>query len=163
MQPIFIKSLLSLSFFLVHVTASVNFTDCLAKFKNDSDATLVGGTDWQGNPVNHTAADALTYDACTSYCGTGAEAFDWSIFSQQFSAWLLPWLALVSQLPFGAETRLDNFISGRFPRDAHRFVVLISFLSPQSRPHSRFSLPCCVLPRYHRSQHPLGKRPFLGD
>jgi hypothetical protein len=30
---------------------------------------------------------------------------------QKFSAWLLPWLALLSQLPFGATHRLDNFVS----------------------------------------------------
>ena len=29
----------------------------------------------------------------------------------QFSSWLLPWLALVSQLPFGANDKLDNLDS----------------------------------------------------
>ncbi|KAF9019431.1 hypothetical protein BDZ89DRAFT_1164657 [Hymenopellis radicata] len=28
-----------------------------------------------------------------------------------FSSWLLPWLALISQLPFGAKYRLDNVIA----------------------------------------------------
>ena len=35
----------------------------------------------------------------------------WAVFSQQFSAWLLPWLALVSQLPFGANDKFDNFVA----------------------------------------------------
>ena len=35
----------------------------------------------------------------------------WTVFSQQFSSWLLPWLALVSQLPFGANDKFDNFIA----------------------------------------------------
>ncbi|KAE9382354.1 hypothetical protein BT96DRAFT_298587, partial [Gymnopus androsaceus JB14] len=34
-----------------------------------------------------------------------------SDFSNQFSAWLLPWLALLSQLPFGANDNLENLIS----------------------------------------------------
>ena len=33
------------------------------------------------------------------------------MFSQQFGSWLLPWLALVSQLPFGANDNLDNLIA----------------------------------------------------
>ena len=33
------------------------------------------------------------------------------MFSQQFSSWLLPWLALLSQLPFGANDKLDNLES----------------------------------------------------
>ena len=35
----------------------------------------------------------------------------WSVFSDQFTSWLLPWLALVSQLPFGANDKLDNFVA----------------------------------------------------
>ena len=105
-----ITSLLLLVFF-VPLAASTNFTQCLIDFQN-SNATD-GGTNWNGAPVpNPKDAVALTYDACTTWCGAGQEAFDWSVFSQQFSAWLLPWLALVSQLPFGAESRLDNLISG---------------------------------------------------
>ncbi|KAF9233609.1 hypothetical protein BU15DRAFT_53671 [Melanogaster broomeanus] len=50
-------------------------------------------------------------DACVAWCGKGQEPFDWSLFSQQFAAWLLPYLALVSQLPFGARSMLDNFLS----------------------------------------------------
>ncbi|KAG2157267.1 hypothetical protein DEU56DRAFT_975432 [Suillus clintonianus] len=34
-----------------------------------------------------------------------------SVFSQDFSSWLLPYLALISQLPFGAQYRLDNLMS----------------------------------------------------
>lgn len=101
---------LFLSFFFVSVTASANFTQCLATFQASGNAT--GGTDFFGRPVNDSRdAAGLTYGACKSLCGTGQEAFNWSVFSQQFSAWLLPWLALVSQLPFGAESRLDNLIS----------------------------------------------------
>ncbi|KAF9786451.1 hypothetical protein BJ322DRAFT_788352 [Thelephora terrestris] len=105
-----VELLLFLSLLFVSVAASDNFTQCLDTFRANGNAT--GGTDFFGRPVNNSQdAVALTYEECKSFCGTGQEAFDWSVFSQQFSAWLLPWLALVSQLPFGAESRIDNLIS----------------------------------------------------
>ncbi|KAL1672466.1 hypothetical protein EV122DRAFT_294853 [Schizophyllum commune] len=54
---------------------------------------------------------AITYDACWHTCGTGTERFRWDTFSQQFGNWLLPWLALLSQLPCGADDRLANLNS----------------------------------------------------
>ena len=106
-----IAHLTLLACFFVSVVGSANFTQCLIDFQN-SNATE-GGTNYSGVPVSDPKdAVALTYEACTYWCGGGQESFDWSVFSQQFSAWLLPWLALVSQLPFGAESRLDNLISG---------------------------------------------------
>jgi len=46
---------------------------------------------------------------CLAMCtGCGQKPFQWTVFSQQFSAWLLPWLALLSQLPYGANDKLDN-------------------------------------------------------
>ncbi|KIJ64186.1 hypothetical protein HYDPIDRAFT_181885 [Hydnomerulius pinastri MD-312] len=56
-------------------------------------------------------ATAVTIDACYSQCGTGQESFDWAVFSQDFAAWLLPYLALISQLPFGARHQVDNLMS----------------------------------------------------
>lgn len=53
----------------------------------------------------------MSYRLCTRACGTGPEAFNWTAFYQQFSSWLLPYLALLSQLPFGAESRLSNLTS----------------------------------------------------
>ena len=105
--------------------AATNFTQCLTDFQN---GTAVGGVDYDGQLVsNPRDAVGLTYDACRVSCGTGHEKFDWSVFAQQFSAWLLPWLALVSQLPFGAEIRLDNLISGE-PQPA--LVYFIGVLNP---------------------------------
>jgi hypothetical protein len=71
----------------------------------------IGGTDNHGRPVNVSVATALTYQLCVEACGAGQEPFSWNVFSQQFAAWLLPWLALVSQLPFGANDNLDNLVS----------------------------------------------------
>jgi len=93
------------------VLATVNFNTCLVEIQNGTWGT-VGGTDNYGNPVSNIAtATAITYELCLVACGSGAEPFVWNIFSQQFSAWLLPYLALVSQLPFGANSRLDNLVS----------------------------------------------------
>jgi hypothetical protein len=127
-RPSAIISFVLLSSLFLSVAASANYTQCLADFKASNETE--GGTDYSGNPVSDPGdALGLTYGACTKWCGTDREPFNWSAFSQQFSAWLLPWLALVSQLPFGAESRLDNLISGEFSSSAHRFIVPIS-LSP---------------------------------
>jgi len=58
-------------------------------------------------------ATAIPYDICVNQCpkGNESEGFDWSIFSKQFTSWLLPYLALISQLPWGAKYRLDNLVS----------------------------------------------------
>jgi hypothetical protein len=56
-------------------------------------------------------ATTITYDLCVSKCGTGQAPFQWTIFSQQFCTWLVPWLALLSQLPFGANDKFDNLES----------------------------------------------------
>ncbi|KAJ7720292.1 hypothetical protein DFH07DRAFT_308663 [Mycena maculata] len=93
------------------VVLAVNFDTCLQQVRN-GDWGPTGGTDNAGHPVsNISEATAITYDLCLVACGASSEPFNWSIFSQQFSAWLLPYLALVSQLPFGANNRLDNLVS----------------------------------------------------
>ncbi|KAJ7661248.1 hypothetical protein B0H17DRAFT_953697 [Mycena rosella] len=93
------------------VIAAVNFSQCLEEVRSGQWGTT-GGLDNYGHPLsNISEATAITYDLCLTACGSGSEAFDWNIFSQQFTAWLLPYLALVSQLPFGAKTRLENLVS----------------------------------------------------
>ncbi|KIJ95857.1 hypothetical protein K443DRAFT_682732 [Laccaria amethystina LaAM-08-1] len=94
--------------------AGTNFDDCLTKVRNGTFGVGVdvGGTDDRGYPVaNVSLATGITYSRCIQVCGGGQEPFQWSVFSQQFSSWLLPWLALVSQLPFGANDKLDNLDS----------------------------------------------------
>ena len=147
-------------FVAVSASSYTNFTQCLDTFRANGNAT--GGTDYFGRPVNDSRdAVALTYGECKSLCGTKQEAFSWSTFSQQFSAWLLPWLALVSQLPFGAESRLDNLISGESP-SWYMLVGPAIFLPPcTSRSHRWISNPRIILPRPHRPQHPLGERPLF--
>jgi hypothetical protein len=103
--------LLSISSTLLSaVFAAVDFPTCLANVRNGLFGT-VGGRDNHGNPVDISNATAITYELCLTACGAGPEPFHWSVFSQQFSSWLLPWLALVSQLPFGSNDKLDNLDS----------------------------------------------------
>jgi hypothetical protein len=139
----------------VSVAPSTNFTQYLIAFRN-SDAPE-GGTDYNGIPASDPRdAVALVYEECAEQCGSKQEPFDWTTFSQQFSAWLLPWLALVSQIPFGAESHLDNLISGESPSSAHQFILLIFLPQSTSRPHCWVSHPRSVLTRHHSQQHSLG-------
>lgn len=57
---------------------------------------------------NYTFATGMSYSACVQHCGSGRESTSWFKFSQEISAWLLPWLALMSQLPFGSKYKLDD-------------------------------------------------------
>ncbi|OAX40785.1 hypothetical protein K503DRAFT_575149 [Rhizopogon vinicolor AM-OR11-026] len=102
---------------LVYATgqvAAVNLTQCLDTIVQNANVTQdwTGLLNSDGQPISSASdATAMSYSLCASACGTGPETFQWSIFSQEFSAWLLPFLALISQLPFGAQYRLDNLMS----------------------------------------------------
>ena len=45
----------------------------------------------------------LSYEECVVKCGGGIGDITWGAFSQSFGAWFLPWIALMFQIPFGAE------------------------------------------------------------
>ncbi|KAJ7069762.1 hypothetical protein C8F01DRAFT_1113894 [Mycena amicta] len=93
------------------IYASVDFPQCFNDVRSGLHGTD-GLTDNDGNPTTDLAhATAMTYKKCVDVCGSGSGPFSWSSFSQQFSAWLLPWLALLSQLPFGCKYNWDNLMS----------------------------------------------------
>ena len=110
MHPIPTRILLLLLLFSSFVAAA-NFTQCLENFRNESNTTI-GGVDSRGDPTSPAEAIGLTYETCTAKCGSGAESFRWREFAQLFSSWLLPWLALISQLPFNSGNYADDFVSG---------------------------------------------------
>ncbi|KAG1899714.1 uncharacterized protein F5891DRAFT_1128891 [Suillus fuscotomentosus] len=69
-----------------------------------------------GNGGNVLSSDIMnavgfTYHTCLSQCSSGTQSPIWANMSQQFGTWLLPYLALISQLPFGARHRVDNLMS----------------------------------------------------
>ncbi|KDQ64403.1 hypothetical protein JAAARDRAFT_166574 [Jaapia argillacea MUCL 33604] len=95
----------------IHPALATDFTQCIAEIKSGEWGT-VGLADDHGNPTsNISEANAITYELCIRACGSGPDAFQWSAFSQQFATWLLPNLALASQLPYGAKNRLGNLTS----------------------------------------------------
>jgi len=98
--------------------AGTNFTECLANIRSEAWRTknniTEGETDGQGNPIPFSPNNdtkAVTYGLCKQACTKDPQPPEWGVFSKQFSAWLLPWLALVSQLPFGTEDKLDDLIA----------------------------------------------------
>jgi len=110
MHPIPTRILLLLLFFS-SLVAAANFTQCLEDFRNN-DPTTIGGVDSRGHATSPAAAVGLTYETCRVRCGSEAESFRWKEFAQLFSSWLLPWLALISQLPYGSGNYADDFVSG---------------------------------------------------
>jgi hypothetical protein len=88
-------------------TLATDFNKCFNDIRSGVYGTE-GGTDINGSPVNISKAVGISFALCERACGTGSEAFEWVAFSQKFTSWLLPWLALISQLPFGASDGVDN-------------------------------------------------------
>ena len=85
---------------------------CLQNALNALNSTLGGTVDLYGNPTTNISQIAgITYDRCVSACGTGPVDFNWPGFSAQFTSWLLPWLALISQLPYGSGDALTNCLA----------------------------------------------------
>ena len=78
---------------LLAQAGAVNLDQCKATFVNETG---------EPNPQ-------IPYEQCVQTCGGGVGDFQWTMFSQGFSTWLLPWIALMSQLPFGA-TGMQPFI-----------------------------------------------------
>ena len=132
-----IPSLLILGLFLFTPVAveATNYTTCLDKVRNGTFRETYpngGALDSSGRNVsNMINATAVPYDLCIHECGTDPVAFDWTVFSTNFSTWLLPWLALVSQLPFGSQLRQQN--------------VMSVFLTVGSPALAAYSLIICVL------------------
>jgi hypothetical protein len=94
------------------VAQHANFNQCLINLTANNPTDTTGLLDSNGDPTsNMSNVKAISYSLCSSSCGNEQEKFNWSVFSQEFSAWLLPNLALISQLPFGAQYRIDNLMS----------------------------------------------------
>lgn len=113
--------------FCSSLVAAANFTQCLEDFRNDPNAT--GGVDYRGRPTSPAQAAGFTYKTCTARCGRDAEAFKWREFAH---SWLPPWVALISQLPFGSGNHLDDFVSSQFP--SHFTIRSIAHLN--TPPHT---------------------------
>jgi len=105
---VFVAIIIIITTGIIRSTVAANFNQCFDAIRNGTYGPS-GGVDIRGQPVQNIAqAVGMTYGLCKSACGTSPESFDWSEFAQKFTSWLLPWLALISQLPFGAKYRVDN-------------------------------------------------------
>ena len=79
---------------------AVDLQACGARLQEQQDAS------W--NATNNTGTPpqlSLSYEQCLAECGSGLGDVNWESFSQNFGTWLLPWIALMFQIPFGAERR----------------------------------------------------------
>ncbi|KAG1728556.1 hypothetical protein EDB19DRAFT_1746441 [Suillus lakei] len=108
--------LLLLPFLKGTYASNINITDCFITFRNNANQNLDASGLVNGNGGNVSSSDIMsavgfTYQTCLSQCGSGTQNPTWANISQQFGAWLLPYLALISQLPFGARHRVDNLMS----------------------------------------------------
>ncbi|KAJ3513772.1 hypothetical protein NMY22_g14943 [Coprinellus aureogranulatus] len=110
---LFTTSALVLALLFTNTVYAGRFEECLDDVRNGEEGLgRIGATDNNGNILDDVrGATGLTYGLCVKACGPEAVPFRWPDFSKQFSAWLLPWLAMISQLPFGPKDRLDNLES----------------------------------------------------
>ncbi|KAK0205142.1 hypothetical protein DFS33DRAFT_1383048 [Desarmillaria ectypa] len=93
---------------LISSVAGVNFNNCLADIQSGKYG-VDGLLDKDGNPIStYENATAVTLELCYRACGRGSESFSFPAFAQESSAWFVPWLALLSQLPFGANDLFEN-------------------------------------------------------
>ena len=69
------------------------------------------GATWNAtHPTEPPPPFSLTYEQCLVECGAGVGGVNWQGLSQNFGAWLLPWITLMFQIPFGAERKFRHFV-----------------------------------------------------
>ncbi|KAH8823243.1 hypothetical protein DL96DRAFT_1818992 [Flagelloscypha sp. PMI_526] len=56
-------------------------------------------------------ATGMSYSSCIVACGDQSHTTSWVEVGQQTGAWVLPSLAIIAQLPFGAHSSLDDWIA----------------------------------------------------
>ncbi len=88
--------------------AGVDFNRCLTDIQSGNYG-IDGLLDNDGHPIPPNGnATAVTLELCYRVRGRSSESFSFPTFAQESSAWLVPWLALLSQLPFGANDLFEN-------------------------------------------------------
>ncbi|KAJ7596399.1 hypothetical protein C8J56DRAFT_287348 [Mycena floridula] len=91
--------------------ASFNALQCVATAVASPELYRDGWKNAMGDRVTDPLlVVGVSLEVCKQACD-GPPRPSWATFSQQFAAWLLPWFALISQLPFGAATRWENLMS----------------------------------------------------
>lgn len=86
------------------------FDLCKADFLNQTDPT--GAVDIHGHPVaSIDDAQGMNYATCYSRCGDGWQRDPWLSISAYLATWLIPWIALVGQLPFQTRSWIHDCLS----------------------------------------------------
>lgn len=116
--------------FVTHGADAVNLNACSARLlKQQSEAQNT--TNATGSPL----VLSISYEQCLVECGSGMGNVNWQSFSENFGAWLLPWISLMFQIPFGAERKFQRhtFIPpltmACFDEQSHR-MMFFPFSSP---------------------------------
>jgi hypothetical protein len=81
----------------------LNMTECIDRINRANRTQTM--MNYMGSNV-----PGADYATCKEYCGDMSSRFQWSNFSQQFTGWLLPFLALTAQLPFQSDNAWHNIM-----------------------------------------------------
>jgi hypothetical protein len=74
--------------------------------------TTVGAVDLYGHNVTSLQQiDGIRHSECDSLCGNGWQPYSWLQISSYLGTWLLPWIALVGQLPFQTKGQVHDCLS----------------------------------------------------
>ncbi|KAG8756949.1 hypothetical protein FRC14_002517 [Serendipita sp. 396] len=138
-----------------------NFTQCILDIRSQATPLYPYEpyfVDRDGRQTsNISEAIGADYGTCKAYCGTSYGDFQWSLFSQQFTGYLLPFLALTAQLPFESDGTWHDFMS-----------LLLTISCPQL---ATYSLSLSILNSRHVkrrldelfSRHPDARRQLVLD
>jgi len=91
--------------FVTHIlcAGAIHLRACGARLQDEQDVAWNTSHHTEPPPPLH-----LAYEQCLVECGTGMGDIDWEALSGNFGAWLLPWIALMFQIPFSAERKLHH-------------------------------------------------------
>lgn len=93
--------------------SALNWTQCAldatAAYHSNPNSTFLVGIDGVSTD-NITKAWGISYNSCNKLCGpVGADdKFQWLTFLTGISSWILPWFALMAQLPYETEDTMSD-------------------------------------------------------
>ncbi|VDC07891.1 unnamed protein product [Peniophora sp. CBMAI 1063] len=132
-------------------------SECRQKLTNGSfgqDAHSAGALDSNGQYVlDVKSATAITYDKCNTECSklqSPWHTIDWSQFLTNISSWLVPWLALLSQLPYGATVGAENVMALLLALGSPILAVYSLVLTALNRRHLARTLSRIEYPKLDR-------------
>jgi hypothetical protein len=124
------RTLLTAVFLVLPVVVHAQYNDAQCEASSQNFTWGYQGTlDTNGNPLtsNSGYVAGITYDFCLDHCGHGSDLNSWSDFETQLGLWLLPWITLLSQLPYLSKNKLEDL-----------FVFVLTIGSPTTAFYSLF-------------------------